>query len=152
VLPAPTATTAFAQLPVVTPGTPVPLVAVVTSAVVRTGTVSFTDNGVPIPTCQNLPLPVSSPHTADCTVRYDTLGAHVIVASYSGTFYTAASVSAPLTVYVVAPRVPHGYWLVAADGGVFTFGDADFYGSMGGKHLNEPMVGMATMRTGFPTH
>ena len=27
----------------------------------------------------------------------------------------------------------HGYWLVAADGGVFTFGDAAFYGSTGGS-------------------
>ena len=36
-----------------------------------------------------------------------------------------------------------GYWLVAADGGVFSFGDAQFYGSMGGKHLNAPVVGMA---------
>ena len=26
-----------------------------------------------------------------------------------------------------------GYWLVAADGGVFSFGDAGFYGSMGGN-------------------
>jgi hypothetical protein len=25
-----------------------------------------------------------------------------------------------------------GYWLVAADGGVFSFGGARFYGSMGG--------------------
>jgi hypothetical protein len=25
-----------------------------------------------------------------------------------------------------------GYWLVAADGGIFTFGDAGFYGSLGG--------------------
>ena len=25
-----------------------------------------------------------------------------------------------------------GYWLVASDGGVFTFGDAQFYGSTGG--------------------
>ena len=36
-----------------------------------------------------------------------------------------------------------GYWLVAADGGVFAFGDARFFGSMGGRHLNEPIVGMA---------
>ena len=33
-----------------------------------------------------------------------------------------------------------GYWLVAADGGIFTFGDAGFYGSMGGQHLNAPVV------------
>jgi Glycosyl hydrolases family 43 len=36
-----------------------------------------------------------------------------------------------------------GYWLVAADGGVFTFGDATFFGSTGGIHLNQPIVGMA---------
>ncbi len=35
------------------------------------------------------------------------------------------------------------YWLVAADGGVFSFGSAGFYGSMGGKPLNAPIVGMA---------
>ncbi|MHB1548377.1 MAG: hypothetical protein ACYCX8_06535, partial [Acidimicrobiales bacterium] len=37
----------------------------------------------------------------------------------------------------------HGYWLVASDGGVFAFGDAAFYGSMGGSRLAAPMVGMA---------
>ncbi|HEX4219632.1 MAG TPA: hypothetical protein VHZ02_14755 [Acidimicrobiales bacterium] len=39
--------------------------------------------------------------------------------------------------------VTDSYWLVAADGGVFAFGDAGFYGSMGGSHLNAPVVGMA---------
>ena len=37
----------------------------------------------------------------------------------------------------------HGYWLVAADGGIFTFGDARFYGSTGALRLNQPIVGMA---------
>jgi hypothetical protein len=36
-----------------------------------------------------------------------------------------------------------GYWEVAGDGGMFSFGNAQFYGSMGGKPLNEPIVGMA---------
>ena len=36
-----------------------------------------------------------------------------------------------------------GYWFVAADGGIFAFGDAPFNGSMGGTHLNQPIVGMA---------
>jgi peptidoglycan/xylan/chitin deacetylase (PgdA/CDA1 family) len=36
-----------------------------------------------------------------------------------------------------------GYWTVASDGGVFTFGDAGFYGSTGGLALNQPVVGMA---------
>lgn len=34
-----------------------------------------------------------------------------------------------------------GYWIFAADGGVFSFCDADFYGSMAGNHLNAPVVG-----------
>ncbi len=37
-----------------------------------------------------------------------------------------------------------GYWLDAADGGVFAFPSATFLGSMGGMHLNAPVVGMAT--------
>ena len=37
-----------------------------------------------------------------------------------------------------------GYWEVASDGGIFAFGDATFFGSMGGTHLNEPIVGMAS--------
>jgi hypothetical protein len=35
-----------------------------------------------------------------------------------------------------------GYWEVASDGGLFAFGDAAFYGSMGGKPLNKPIVGI----------
>ena len=40
------------------------------------------------------------------------------------------------------------YWEVAADGGIFTFGTAGFSGSMGGQHLNAPVVGMAAAPTG----
>jgi SpoIID/LytB domain protein len=36
-----------------------------------------------------------------------------------------------------------GYWLTATDGGIFSFGNAAFHGSMGGQHLDAPMVGMA---------
>jgi hypothetical protein len=43
---------------------------------------------------------------------------------------------------------PVGYWLAAADGGVFTFGDARFYGSMGGAPLNAPIVGIASTPSG----
>ena len=34
-----------------------------------------------------------------------------------------------------------GYWLLAADGGVFSF-HAPFYGSIGAIHFNPPAVGM----------
>ena len=37
----------------------------------------------------------------------------------------------------------NGYWLVASDGGIFSYGDAMFYGSTGSIHLNLPIVGMA---------
>ena len=42
----------------------------------------------------------------------------------------------------MATSTGKGYWEVASDGGVFAFGDAAFYGSMGGKPLNAPVVGI----------
>jgi hypothetical protein len=32
---------------------------------------------------------------------------------------------------------------VASDGGIFAFGDAQFSGSTGGMHLNQPVVGIS---------
>jgi len=44
-----------------------------------------------------------------------------------------------------APAAPAGlgYWLVASDGGVFSYGDAGYFGSAGGTPLNKPIVGIA---------
>ena len=47
----------------------------------------------------------------------------------------------------VETNVP-GYWLGAADGGVFTFGSATFHGSAVGLHPVAPVVGMAASPTG----
>ena len=41
-----------------------------------------------------------------------------------------------------------GYWLVAADGGIFNYGDARFFGSAGSLPLNAPIVGMAATHDG----
>jgi cell wall-associated NlpC family hydrolase len=41
-----------------------------------------------------------------------------------------------------------GYWLVASDGGIFSFGDARFHGSLGRAHLTQPIVGMASTADG----
>jgi hypothetical protein len=52
--------------------------------------------------------------------------------------------------HTVSPFVPpssSGYWLVASDGGIFSFG-APFYGSTGNIHLNKPVVGMAATPDG----
>src|SRR5438105_4306352 len=43
-------------------------------------------------------------------------------------------------------HAPRGYWLAAANGGVFSYGNAPFKGSVGA--LNKPVVGMATTPLG----
>jgi hypothetical protein len=48
----------------------------------------------------------------------------------------------------VARRAAAGYWLVGADGGIFSFGDATFHGSTGAMRLSQPVVGMAPTPTG----
>ncbi len=37
----------------------------------------------------------------------------------------------------------HGYWLVGSDGGVFSFGSAQFFGSAANLHLQSSVVGIA---------
>jgi len=49
--------------------------------------------------------------------------------------------AAPLAPVSTGPPT-QGYRLVASDGGIFSF-NAPFVGSMGGTHLNQPVVGMA---------
>jgi hypothetical protein len=43
-----------------------------------------------------------------------------------------------------------GYWLVASDGGIFSFGDVPYLGSLGGTHLNSPIVGMGVSANPLP--
>jgi hypothetical protein len=38
----------------------------------------------------------------------------------------------------------HGYWLVGSDGGIFTFGNAPFFGSTGNLQLQRPIVGIVS--------
>jgi hypothetical protein len=49
---------------------------------------------------------------------------------------------------MAATPTNRGYWMVAADGGIFTFGDATFHGSLGGIHLDAPITGMASTPSG----
>ncbi len=52
----------------------------------------------------------------------------------------------PIAVSVLtAPGSQQGYWMVARDGGIFSYGRS-FYGSTGSLTLNQPIVGLA------PTH
>jgi hypothetical protein len=42
----------------------------------------------------------------------------------------------------VADDAGQGYWVSAADGGIFSYGSAKFFGSTGAMHLNAPVVAM----------
>jgi len=42
-----------------------------------------------------------------------------------------------------------GYYIIASDGGVFTFGDAQFFGSMGGQNLAAPIANAALTPSGL---
>ena len=67
--------------------------------------------------------------------------ATITVAAFLSTLTAPPASSAP-TAPDVAPA-SSGYWTVASDGGVFSYGSASFHGSTGGMHLNAPIVGMA---------
>ncbi len=49
---------------------------------------------------------------------------------------------------IAATQSGRAHWLVASDGGIFTFGGAHFYGSTGAMTLNRPIVGMAATPSG----
>ena len=80
------------------------------------------------------------------------LGARValvigVVVLFSG-LAVGTGVGAAASVAATSGASPHtpsssGYRLVASDGGVFTYANAQFYGSMGGNHLNASVVGTA---------
>jgi hypothetical protein len=75
-------------------------------------------------------------YLADLTFGTD--GTPSLTADPAGGTTPASSPSCP-----GPPTPPPGYWQVASDGGVFTFGSAGFYGSTGSMRLNKPVVGMA---------
>lgn len=55
--------------------------------------------------------------------------------------------SQPLT-GMTATATGNGYWMTADDGGVFSYGDARFYGSLGAVRLNDPIVDIARTPSG----
>jgi hypothetical protein len=61
-------------------------------------------------------------------------------------FTPAAPAASPVCPTPVRPAP--GYWQVASDGGIFSFGAAQFYGSTGSMKLNKPVVGMAATDNG----
>ena len=65
----------------------------------------------------------------------------------------ALGISGALTATASAGSSAHtapaqGYWEVAADGGIFTYGSASFQGSLGGQGSNDPVVGVTATPDG----
>ena len=71
------------------------------------------------------------------------LGDAVVIAGYNGSVGGVNGLNQPLITMAPTPS-GQGYWLAAGDGGIFTFGDADFFGSTGGMPLNQPVVDMVS--------
>ena len=74
-------------------------------------------------------------------------GAEVTGSGNTNTCNQVSTVISDFPVVGVA-SAQSGVLLTAADGGVFAFCGAPFYGSMGGKPLNQPVVGIASTPDG----
>jgi hypothetical protein len=83
----------------------------------------------------------------DYTDDVESLGVLTAIGYPAGQFVPPASSAPP---YLFQPLATTsiggkaGYWLVASDGGIFSYGSAPFEGSAGSITLNKPVVGMAS--------
>jgi hypothetical protein len=90
------------------------------------------------------PTPVFTGGVPPCATATLSAATSPTLAQLVGTVVGTASV----TSLAPSPTPTNGYSLVASDGGIFSFGDAVFYGSEGGTRLNKPIVGIAATPTG----
>ena len=60
----------------------------------------------------------------------------------TGTPVALVDIPAAPTPPAPASAPSHGYWLVGSDGGIFSFGAAQFFGSTGSTKLQRPVVGI----------
>jgi hypothetical protein len=108
-----------------------------------TGVYSVDFEGASVPFTPDVPdgtVVVSTPPhgagTVDITVE----------TAYGGISPTSAADQFTYQAPPPPPPLQHGYWLVGSDGGIFSFGSAQFYGSMGGVALQRPVVGIVPTR------
>ena len=132
-------------------------VATAPSSPVPTGNVVFSTSNIILCTA------VLSGGTGSCSSNAAPVGLTSIAAAYSGdatyrqtNFGLQLTVESPPTPPApptppTPPATPHGYWLVGSDGGIFTFGSSQFYGSTGNLKLQRPVVGISptASRSGY---
>ena len=113
------------------------------------GTASAAVSGTPSsrvahtnPTCIGVLVARSDGSVSGLAPNGNSCAAGIVQGSLTGTHLNAPVVG------VSALPSGNGYWLLASDGGVFTYSDAQFYGSTGAMRLNAPVVGMAATPSG----
>ncbi len=126
-----------------------------------TGAVVFKDGATTICT-----VALGPSLAVGCNETPSTAGPHVITAFYAGSSNFAAAPNASLTQTVqnqagptaptaptapgasttvtATPVNPAGYLIVGRDGRVFTFGGANYHGSLGGAHPTKPIVAVTS--------
>ena len=110
-----------------------------------TGTVAFSIGSLGLCTAT-----LAGSGSATCTATGAPVGTDTVTARYSGD--PTHGPSAGTTTLSVTPKRTSpggGYWMVGADGGVFSFGDAGYFGSVPGVgvHVGD-IVGMAATPDG----
>ena len=88
------------------------------------------------------------PRSSTAVIRRRIVAAVMVAATAVAPLAGSASSPARAAVPSTGVVPPAGYWLVASDGGIFAFGSAQFQGSTGAIHLNQPITGMAATPTG----
>jgi hypothetical protein len=96
-------------------------------------TVDFTST---LPTTTTTTATTSPPNTTTTSSTTTT------TTSLPTTTTTSPPVTTTTTGSSSLPVTAHGYWLVGSDGGIFSFGAAQFQGSEGGTKLQRPVVGI----------
>ena len=94
-----------------------------------------------------------SPQTVTISAKDDPIiepSPHTGVITHSATSEDANYAGIPIASVTasIADNDGSSYWFVASDGGIFSFGDAGFFGSTGNIKLNQSIVGMASTPTG----
>ncbi len=107
-----------------------------------TGLIDVENGGA---TACTIALVASGPNTASgsCSLSDSglSLGTHSLTADYRGDGNYQSSISTARAL-LITNQTDHGYWLVGADGGIFSFGSAQFHGSTGSLKLQRPVVGL----------
>ncbi len=130
----PTTTIPKTGLPVTLTGTATP--ATVKAAATGTLTLGFEKSTITKATTKAVP--------ADSNTTVGIVLGTTTVGTFARLDTAETVVSDSITKKAPPPPTPTaGYWEVASDGGIFSFGSATFEGSMGGTVLNKPVVGMA---------